>query len=592
MYDGRGTRPSHCPPRSNGDDRQQTRGHHNGLCAHEQHPLLWGVQILGQPHGSGRNLCGFWDTHSHALRARNNRPLGPRGTRLYGWRKAHADQRQQMHVHVGRFDFHHDGRHLNENHLMTVSNLKIFSERVVLPTFDGGLEIQAACVTIQGDKIQSVSTGDDALALRSSAEDLGDSLLSPAFINTHTHLSLSCLRGIGRLDRMRSNVVEEVFFRVESKLEPGDIRAFVRMGAYESLCSGTGTVWDHYYGGIEVAEALVEVGLTGVVAPTLQDLSGPGVSSLEAQIQATEALSSESKWKEQGIVAALGPHATDTVSDTLWKQIGELARQLHIPIHAHVAQHIEEVQRSFSLHGCGPLTRLDRLGLLNDELTFLIVHALFVSDAELDRLHPETNILGHCPYSQAQFAFPAPISSWMKRGLKVAIGTDCGACNDTMNVQQELRLVADGPSLGGTWSTERSDSESAGTLDAYQALQEKRIGLFDQTSGQLGTEALLRCIWSTPGDLHPALPVGQIAPGHLANLVIWNLDHPGLWPAPDPLRALAFSDAAPAIQQMMIRGKWKGERGNYSNSLLNTPEFQAHKAEANTRLEALLKRAL
>jgi 5-methylthioadenosine/S-adenosylhomocysteine deaminase len=475
---------------------------------------------------------------------------------------------------------------------MTGPKRTIFSERVVLPTSEGGLEVSAACLTIQGDRIHSVSTGNDALALRSSADDLGDSLLSPAFVNTHTHLSLSCLRGIGRLDRMRSNVVEEVFFRVESKLEPGDIRAFVRMGAYESLCTGTGTVWDHYYGGIEVAEALVEVGITGVVAPTLQDLSGPGVSSLDAQIQATEALATQSKWKDLGIVAALGPHATDTVSDTLWQQVGDLARQFNIPIHAHVAQHIEEVQRSFSLHDCGPLTRLDRLGLLNDELTFLIVHALFVSGAELDRLHPETNILGHCPYSQAQFAFPAPISSWLNRGLKVAIGTDCGACNDTMNVQQELRLVADGPGLGGTWSNERSASESAGTLAGYQALQEKRIGLFDQTADHLSTEALLRCIWSTPGKLHPALPVGQIAPGQLANLVIWDLHHPSLWPAPDPLRALALSDAAPAIQQMMIRGEWKGERGNYSHSLLNTPEFQAHKAEANTRLKALLKRSL
>jgi 5-methylthioadenosine/S-adenosylhomocysteine deaminase len=476
---------------------------------------------------------------------------------------------------------------------MKVSEQTIFSERVVLPTSSGGLEVLPACVAIQGDSIHSVHTGEAAVALRGQpgTDDLGDRLLSPAFVNTHTHLSLSCLRGIGRLDRMRSNVVEEVFFRVESKLEPGDIQAFVRMGAYESLCTGTGTVWDHYYGGIEVAEALVEVGLTGVVAPTLQDLSGPGVSSLDAQVQATETLAT-SKWKDQGIVAAVGPHATDTVSDTLWQHVGALASQLNIPIHAHVAQHIEEVQRSFALHDCAPLTRLDRLGLLNDDLTFLIVHALFVSGAELDRLHPATNILGHCPYSQAQFAFPAPVSSWLQRGLKVAIGTDCGACNDTMNVQQELRLVAGGPGLGATWSPARTQSESSGSLVAYQALQSERIGIFDQTADQLGTEDLLHCLWATPGGLHPALPVGQIAAGQLANLVIWDLNHPGLWPAPDPLRALALSDAAPAIQQMMIRGRWIGERGNYSNSLLNSPDFLEHRKEADARLKALLKRSL
>lgn len=498
-----------------------------------------------------------------------------------------------MHVHVGRFHFDHHGGHRDENCRMMEAKFKLFSERVVLAGSQGGLSVAPACLEIENDRIVNVWQDAEALSYRthSDTEDLGDQLLSPAFVNTHTHLGLSCLRGIGRLDRMRSNVVEEVFFRVESKLEPGDIRAFVRMGATEALCTGTGTVWEHYYGGLEVAEALIDVGLTGVVAPTLQDISGPGTSSLDAQIQATEALATQAKWSDAGIVAALGPHATDTVSDALWLEVGHLASRLNIPIHAHVSQHIQEVQRSFALHDCAPLTRLDRLGLLNEEMTFLIVHALFVSAAELDRLNPATHILGHCPYSQAQFAFPAPISSWLKRGLKVAIGTDCGACNDSMNVQQELRLVADGPALGATWSAARIASETSGTLPAYQALQEHRIGLYDQTAEKLSTEQLLSCIWSTPGALHPALPVGQIAKGQIANLVIWDLNHPGLWPAPDPLRALAMSDAAPAIQQVMIRGEWKGERGNFANSILQSDTYRENREEADKRLQALLSRA-
>ena len=498
-----------------------------------------------------------------------------------------------MHVHVGGLDFDHRAWHRDENRRMTLTKTKLFSERVVLPGSQDNLTIAAACIEIENDRILNVWQGDDALSRRdhSDTENLGDQLLSPAFVNTHTHLGLSCLRGIGRLDRMRSNVVEEVFFRVESKLEPGDIRAFVRMGATEALCTGTGTVWEHYYGGLEVAEALSEIGLTGVIAPTLQDISGPGTSSLDSQFQATEALATQKKWADNGIVAALGPHATDTVSDALWLEVGQLASRLNIPIHAHVSQHIEEVQRSFALHDCAPLTRLDRLGLLNDETTFLIVHALFVSATELDRLNPETHILGHCPYSQAQFAFPAPIDSWLKRGLKVAIGTDCGACNDSMNVQQELRLVADGPGLGATWSKARLNSEASGELAAYQALQKERIGLYDQTAEHLSTEQLLRTVWSTPGDLHPALPVGRIANGQLANFVLWDLNHPALWPAPDPLRALAMSDAAPAIQHVMIRGEWKGERGNFANSILQSDSHREHREEADQRLKALLKRA-
>jgi cytosine/adenosine deaminase-related metal-dependent hydrolase len=85
--------------------------------------------------------------------------------------------------------------------------------------------------------------------------------------------------------------------------------------------------------------------------------------------------------------------------------------------------------------------------------------------------------------------------------------------------------------------------------------------------------------------------VGRIAEGHLANLVLWDLNHPTTWPAPEPLRSLAMSDATPAIQQVMIRGKWMGERGNFANSIVQSEAYQAARIEADARLKALLARA-
>lgn len=470
--------------------------------------------------------------------------------------------------------------------------MKLYSDAVVLPKDHDGLKVEPALITISQGRVQAVETGTTATAKRGDegVEDLGKHLLTPAFVNTHTHLALSALRGVGQLDRMRGNVVEQLFFQVESKLEPEDIRAFVRMGAYEALCAGTGTVWDHYYGGIQVAEGLRDVGLTGVVAPTLQDLSGPGVSQLDAQLEATAALATDTDWLNSGIAAALGPHATDTVSDSLWHQVRQLRDRYQIPVHAHVAQSIEETRRSFEQHGCPPITRLERLGLLGADQVFLIVHALFVSGSELDMLDPEVDVLGHCPYSQAQFAFPAPLSSWVQRNLSVALGTDCGACNDSMNVQQEIRLVAGGPALSGTWSTERQDAEATGDLAAFEALQNKRVGTYDLTANALSVERLLSWVWQSPGRLHPRLPVGKIEEGFLANLVLWDLDHPATWPAPVPLRSIAMSDATPAIEQVMIQGEWRGERGRFSQSILETPDYRDAREEADTRLERLLAR--
>ncbi len=190
--------------------------------------------------------------------------------------------------------------------------------------------------------------------------DLADRLVAPAFVNAHTHLALCALRGIETAIADHDNVVEALYFKIERFLLPGDVRAFARMGAYESILCGVGTVWDHYYHGRQVAEALNDVGLTGVVAPTVQDVDGPGLPYLEAQLDAT-ALIAEDGRDDPGVrEAAVGAHATDTVSSELWGRLRALADQYDLFIHSHVAQSCEEFERSLERHDCSPIERLAR----------------------------------------------------------------------------------------------------------------------------------------------------------------------------------------------------------------------------------------
>ena len=470
--------------------------------------------------------------------------------------------------------------------------MHVYSHRVLLPVEGGGLQVKPALIGIDGGMITSVRAEDEPFgdSLGPEVDHLGDTLLTPAFVNAHSHIAMSVYRGLLSGAHMRGNVVESFYFQVEAALDGADIRAFARMGAYESLLAGVGTIWDHYYGGLELAQGIDDVGLTAAVALTLQDLNGPGVAYLEDQLAATEALAGSKAWQEKGIVAALGPHATDTVSDGLWRLVGDLRAKLQLPIHAHVAQSIEEVERSFASHGCSPVERLHRLGMLGGPQAFLLVHSLFVSDSDLAQIDPASDCLGFCPFSQAQFCFPAHFGSWRRRGAKVLVGTDCGASNDTMNVQQELRLVAGTPGLAGTWSQARDRFAEAGTLAAAQALQDYRVDVFDQSVADLSHEALLAMVWGDAADLHPKLPVGAIETGRFANLVAWNLDDPALWPAPDPLRALVMGDATQAIEQVMIRGHWRGERGRFRQSIVASDDYREARREAQGRLAALLAR--
>ncbi len=452
----------------------------------------------------------------------------------------------------------------------------IRSSRVLLP--EG---VAAATVTFDGPRIASVVRGDGSEAAASDTLDLGDHLVAPAWVNAHTHLPMSSLRSIGGAQAREGNVVEDLWFAIEAQLVPADVRAFARMGALECLLSGTGAVFEHYYFADAVVEALLDVGLCGVVAPTLQDRGGPGAAAWEAQLEATARLHADAALAERGVVMALGPHATDTVSDELWARLLTLPDDL--PVHVHVAQSPEEHRRAVE-RGTTPVELLDHNGVL--ERRVLAVHGLYVSDADRERLDPARHMLGHCPWSQAQYAFPAPVERWRADGFGVAVGTDAGACNDSMNVQQELRPLGTGALYG---VTDRAPARAVGALDA-DGLAADRQRVWDAHRILAEPEWLLSTITSVPGAFHPKLPLGCIAAGAWANLAVYDLDHPAMWPAPDPLRALAYGDVASALHTIVVSGKVIGEAGS-PQALLHTHKARGWIQEAHERLRALRIRA-
>lgn len=448
-----------------------------------------------------------------------------------------------------------------------------------------------ATLIIEGQRIVEVRTGDAPSELPGPDDtvvDVGEHLVTPAFVNGHTHLAMSALRGVG-LDAMAGNIIEDLYFRIEALLTADDVRAFTRMGAAESLLAGVGAVWDHYYFGEAVAAGMADLGLTGVVAPTLQDLAGPGVGRLDAAFDATVALTDE-RWAERGIFAACGPHATDTVSDGLWRRIGALADAHGLPIHAHVAQSVEEFERSMSRHGRSPVAWLGELGVLEAGAGMLLVHGLYVTEADLARLAPGQNVLCYCPFSQLQFGFPAAVEGWWKAGIPFTVGTDCGASNDSMSVQQELRLLASGrafavaPSPAGVRFRAQGEMSEAHALDALrrQRRTEQRALAEPQT--------LLDTVWRVPGALHPELAVGELRGGARANICIWDAEDPAWWPRTSPSRALTMGDIG-TPWGLMVDGRWIGERGDLRRSLLSGDDWREMRAEADGRLQALARRA-
>ena len=173
------------------------------------------------------------------------------------------------------------------------------------------------------------------------------------------------------------------------------------MGAYERLLSGTGLVWDHYYFGEELAQAFSEVGIAAVIAPTLQDRNGPFMSRIDAEFEATAAITSPA-WEARGIFSAVGPHATDSVSTPLWERAVAAALTLDIPIHVHCGQSFDELAATKNF----PLEHLERIGVLGAQVSINFAHGILLAEHDLRRLDPRRHALTVCPSSQQLFFFP------------------------------------------------------------------------------------------------------------------------------------------------------------------------------------------
>jgi|GEM_PF-378086 len=419
-------------------------------------------------------------------------------------------------------------------------------------------------------------------------------IVAPSFVNAHTHLAMNLFRAFPTRAGAAGNLVEDVFFRAESHLTREDVRAFARVGALECLASGTGFVWDHYYHADAVAMALRDTGLCGVVAPTLQDLGGPGKDDMETALELTFTLHGDERWESCGVFAALGPHATDTVSAALWKRIADEAQSRALPIHSHIAQSPEEFERVVAREGLTPCEFVARSGVFNTGTSFLAVHGIYLRNSDMALMQRARDaVLVFCPYSQLIFHFPADASAWTRHGLAWCVATDCAASNDSMAVQKELRYVAGLDSIA--WSRSNDVKAFAGEKSRVRsAAVASRIRRGRQARNAVvhSDESLLEKITTLPGRLHPRVRTGTLAEGALASLCLWRKDAPSLWPATDPVRALVWGDAGDALEGVLSAGRWVFEPGaSVSETLRTSSDVREMTREAHERLAALASRA-
>jgi cytosine/adenosine deaminase-related metal-dependent hydrolase len=163
---------------------------------------------------------------------------------------------------------------------------------------------------------------------------------TPGLVCAHHHLYSSLARGMPAPPSTPTTfgeILELVWWRLDTALDLESIRWSARLGALEALESGTTAIVDHHASpaAIEgsltvIADACAEVGVRVLCAYEVTDRHGPP--------NAKEGLAENERFLREGGRGYVGAHACFTLCEDTLDAVCGLADDLGVGVHIHVAE--------------------------------------------------------------------------------------------------------------------------------------------------------------------------------------------------------------------------------------------------------------
>jgi cytosine/adenosine deaminase-related metal-dependent hydrolase len=340
----------------------------------------------------------------------------------------------------------------------------IYSARWVVPVCSAPVENGA--VAVRGTQIVAVGRHEEVVAQfpEFKLDSLGEAVILPGLINTHTHLELTAMRGY--LENEETDFFAWLRKLTIARLErmtPDDIRVSATWGACESVRAGITKVDDASDAAMMSMQALRDVGLRGVV---YQESFGPDARLVEENVEKLRAKLAELRTIETDLVrAGVSPHAPYTVCGPQLELIAELAQTEKLPLMMHAAE--SPAEEMFVRDGCGVFAEglkrrsiewespgvstiqyLKQVGVL--DVQPLLAHCVRVDDEDVETLRATGAKVAHCPKSNAKLGHGrAPFAKFLKAGVPVGLGSDSVASNNTCDILEEARFATLLARVGG-----------------------------------------------------------------------------------------------------------------------------------------------
>ncbi len=299
-----------------------------------------------------------------------------------------------------------------------------------------GTTLKKAALVVEQDKIKDLGPTDEVKKRHGAVTFYDGSryLACPGLVNAHVHCPMGFFRGLGH---GQDEMIETFLFPAEKSLTEELLEPLSYSYLYQTLRSGVTTVGEHYYFVRGVGHAIDRIGMRGVIGETIADLGGafPGTAAWDQWKKTIDS------WPHSArVTPSVAPHAADTVSPKLLKDLAAFSKSRKLPLHMHLSQTEGERDRVEKREGMSPVAYADSCGALSERT--LAVHLVSTDLADILRLKDKGVTAGVCPASQIIYEKLTPLAELLRTGVPLAVGTDCAASNDGADLLAELKLLA------------------------------------------------------------------------------------------------------------------------------------------------------
>jgi 5-methylthioadenosine/S-adenosylhomocysteine deaminase len=396
-------------------------------------------------------------------------------------------------------------------------------------TMNDRLDVGEGAVVIRDGLI--VSVGPEPDGQFDAVINARGAYLLPGFIQTHVHLCQTLFRGsaddMPLLEWLRRRI-----WPMEAAHSPSTLAASARLAATELLLGGTTTVltMETVHDTDVVFETLADSGLRATVGKCMMDSDDQVPTRLQEKTQASidESLSLRARWDGAAngrLRAAFAPRFAVSCSRTLLEAVAALSTEHRVLVHTHASESRDELEVVRRLSG--GMSNLEYLADTNLATPLLCTaHCVWVNEREQVLLAERDIKVMHCPGSNLKLGSGvAPVVEMRQRGVCVSLGADGAACNNRLDMFDEMRLAA----------TLQAVRHAPGALTArdvlWMATREgaRTLGLDDE--------------------------IGSIEVGKRADLILIERDRPHLSPDGDPFSTVVYAARATDVRLTMVDGE-------------------------------------